>query len=85
MASELQDELADFHRFVAEQLDNGGARPSPEECLDMWRAVHPSPEELDESVASVKRALDQANRGEGKSLEEFDRDFRKKHDLPQDA
>ncbi len=51
----------------------------------MWRAQHPSPEEIDESVASVKRALDQANRGEGKSLEEFDRDFRKKHDLPQDA
>jgi hypothetical protein len=31
------------------------------------------------SVASVRRALDQAERGEGKSLADFDRDFRAIH------
>ncbi len=85
MASELQDELAAFHRFIGEQLDNSGARPSPEVCLAMWRGQHPSPDELEESVAAVKRALDQADRGEGKTLEEFDHDFRNKHGIPQDG
>ena len=85
MASEIQDELAAFHRFVGEQLDNGGSRPSPEECLEIWRALHPSSEELEESVAAVKRAFDQAKRGEGKPLETFDRDFRTKHGISQDA
>ena len=85
MASELQDELTAFHRFVGEQVTIVGARPSPEECLEMWRVLHPSPEELKESVAAVKRALDQADRGEGKTLQEFDRDFRNKYGIPQDA
>jgi hypothetical protein len=85
MAAELQDELTAFHQFVGEQLDNGGTKPSPEECLEMWRALHPSREELEDSVAAVNRALGQADRGEGKPLEQFDRDFRKKHGIAQDA
>ena len=71
-------ELAMFHRFVGEQLA-GGVDWTPEECVRLWRAEQPSPEELDDSVASVRRALDQAERGEGKSLADFDRDFRAIH------
>jgi hypothetical protein len=85
MASELQNELAAFHRFVGEQLGNCGDQPSPEECLQLWRAQHPSPSERDATVTAVKRALDQADRGEGKNLEQFDRDFRDKHGIPRDA
>ena len=85
MTSDMQHELAAFHHFVGEQLENSVERPTPEECLEMWRASHPSPEELEDSVVAVTRALDEADRGEGKTLEEFDRDFREKHGIPQDA
>ncbi len=71
-------ELAMFHRFLGEQLADG-AQWTPEECLLAWRAEQLSPEELDNSVASVRRALDQAERGEGKTLADFDRDFCVKH------
>lgn len=85
MAQDITSELADFHQFVASQLDNGGAGLSPEECLELWRAERPSSEELQDSVAAVKRALEQADRGEGKSLDEFDRDFRARHNITQDV
>ena len=85
MASEIQDDLQAFHRFVGEQLANGGASFSPEECLELWRAEHPTPADLADSVASVQRALEEADRGEGIPLEDFDREFRRKHDISQDG
>lgn len=77
MSTKASD-LNEFHRFVGEQLDQG-SELTPEDCLDLWRANHPSPEELKESVAAVKRALAQVDRGEGITLAEFDRRFRAKH------
>ena len=76
--SDIRSDLATFHRFIAEQLA-GGADLTPEECLRAWRAEHPAPEELQDSVAAIERALDQAARGEGKPLDHFDRDFRNRH------
>lgn len=76
-------DLEMFHRFVAEQLSLG-VELTPEDCLDIWRANHPSLEELAESVAAVVRALEQARRGEGTPLEEFDRRFRAEHGIPAD-
>lgn len=82
MALDTKSELAEFHAFLGERLKNGGSRLSPEEALEEWRTVRPSPEELQESVAAVRRALEQAERGEGVSLEDFDRQFRQRHNLP---
>ena len=76
--SDIPSELAAFHRFIEEQLA-GGAELTPEECLRVWRVEHPNDEELEESVAAVERALAQTERGEGKRLGDFDRDFRARH------
>ena len=84
MASEIQNELAAFHQFVGQQLA-ADAPLSPEACLQQWRALHPAGSELHRSVAAVKRAIEQADSGEGRLLEVFDREFRNKHGLPQDA
>ena len=73
-------ELETFHRFIGQQLVDG-TELSPEECLRVWRVEHPTADELNKSVAAVKRALAQAQRGEGKKLDDFDRDFRARHDL----
>ncbi len=78
--SNVSGELATFHRFIGEQLAEG-AELTPEECLRVWRVEHPSSRELDESVAAVRRALAQAEQGEGKRLEDFDRDFRARHGI----
>lgn len=69
-------ELAQFHQFVAQQLAHGDPALTPEECLDDWRAMHPSAKELGASKDAIERGLEQARRGEGKPLSEFAQEFR---------
>ena len=83
MPSQPTEELREFHRFVGEKLSNGGGNLSPEEALEEWRRLHPDESALDEDTAAVQQALaDLANGRPALSLEEFDRDFRKRHQLP---
>ncbi len=74
--STIPTELERFHRFIAERLAESGNELTPEDCLDIWRANHPSPEELAESVAAIQEGLEQARRGEGVPLDDFIRSFR---------
>lgn len=85
MTPQTTSELDSFHHFIGEKLGNGGAALTPEECLELWRAEHPTDAELDASVAAVGRALEQAQRGEGKSLDTFAETLRRKHNLPRDV
>lgn len=80
MRPETNPELADFHAYLGQRL-NSGDNVSPEEALGEWRMLQPAPEDLHETLAAVGRALEQAERGEGVSLEEFDRQFRQRHNL----
>jgi hypothetical protein len=81
MATDTKNELESFQQFLHRHLSDSGDKLSPEECLQLWRAEHPTSRKFEESVAAVQRALQQAEVGEGVSLEEFDREFRKKHNL----
>jgi hypothetical protein len=83
MNAQLQNELREFHHFLGEKLNNGGAGLSPEEALDEWRRMHPENDASDEDVAAVQEALDDIAAGDkGMLFDEFDRDFRKRHNLP---
>ena len=84
MAISFETDLPEFLEFAQTQLENRGCRLTPEEVLDLWRTVHPTSDELSDSATSVQRALDQADRGEGDSWEDFDRAFRARHQLPAD-
>lgn len=77
-------DLAEFHRFVAEQLASHGPTLSPEECLDAWRSEHPMPEEFAESIAAIQRGHEQMQAGQGVSWDEFDRAFRHEMGLSSD-
>jgi hypothetical protein len=57
------EEIADFQRFAVEQLRNGGAGLSLEQLLDQWRAEHPTPEELRDSLAALERGLEDIRAG----------------------
>jgi hypothetical protein len=77
------NDLRDFHEFLGEKLSNGGAELSPEEALDEWRARHPESHGFADEVAAVKEALDDmANGDAGMPFDEFDREFRRRHQLP---
>jgi hypothetical protein len=76
-------ELAQFHQFLAEKLADGGSQLSPEEVLREWRAVHPSSDLLADDYEAVRRALDEMEAGDtGTPFDDFDRQFRAKHNLP---
>ena len=83
MNTQSLDDLRDFHRFVGEKVNNGGASLSPEEVLDEWRILHPGPEAVEEDIAAIQEAIDDMENGDtGISFAEFDLDFRARHNLP---
>jgi hypothetical protein len=83
VATSLSNELAQFHRFVADKLAKGEASLSPEAAVDQWREMHPASDDLAEDVAAVKEALaDMAAGDVGISLDTFDQEFRAKYGLP---
>ena len=84
MATHLPGELDAFGRFIVEQIDQGRSDLSPEECLELWRAEHPSPEELNESTAVLKQAIADMEAGDrGRPAREVIDDLRRKHNLSQ--
>jgi hypothetical protein len=83
MSAPAIDELREFQRFLSEKLSDGRIQWSPEEALDEWRRLHPDSHAADEEVAAIQEALTAlANGDQGIPFEEFDRDFRKRHNLP---
>ena len=82
MAAHPTHELESFHRFLGEQLANGGSSLTPEECLEPWRAENPVGEELRASVQAIQEALADMEAGDtGQLLEPFLAEFRQRNNL----
>jgi hypothetical protein len=82
MPGPVLDELRAFHRFLSEKLSSQDVL-SPEEALDEWRRLHPDDQALEDDVAAIRQALDDmANGDRGTLFDQFDRDFRNRHNLP---
>lgn len=83
MSAQPSNELREFHRYVGERIELGATAPSPEDVLAEWRALHPDPEAADEELEAIQEAIDDLEAGdEGIPFEEFDRQFRVRHQLP---
>ncbi len=83
MPAQVIDGLRDFHHFLSEKLSAGRIDCSPEEALDEWRRLHPDSQASNEDVAAIQEALtEMADDDRGIPFAEFDRDFRKRHNLP---
>jgi hypothetical protein len=83
MSLSVAEELREFHRFVGAKLNDSEVAVSPEEALDEWRRLHAASGTANEDLAAIRESLDDlANGDRGVPFEEFDRDFRKRHNLP---
>lgn len=83
MDTDTRTDLEAFRHFLDEQVRNGGRSLSPEDCLELWRAQHPTPDELEESVRAVKGALADMEAGDrGRPLADVVDEIRRKHNLP---
>ena len=82
----MQDTTSDlqqFHTYVGQQLGNGSANLSPEECLELWRVDHPRSDDFEQSLAAVNESLAELARGKrGRPASEHIEELRKKHQLP---
>jgi hypothetical protein len=81
MSKGSNPELIEFQEFIMTQIQSGDSPESPEECLTRYRALHPSDEELAESIVAIETALEQKAQGAGKSLETFAHDFRHRNSI----
>jgi hypothetical protein len=82
MSSIPSNELRRFQVFLNEKLDSGHSDLRPEDVLNEWRDQNPDPDEFEEEVAAIQAALtDVANGDHGISFAEFDRDFRREHNI----
>ncbi|HYV36688.1 MAG TPA: hypothetical protein VE988_13355, partial [Gemmataceae bacterium] len=64
MNTQTPNELHDFHHFVGEKVNNGGASLSPEEVLDEWRSLHPDPDAFEGDTAAIQEAIDDMENGD---------------------
>lgn len=81
MATNTAKQLKNFHRFIGDQLQNGGPTMSPEECLTLWRVE----QERADTLAGIQEGLDDLKAGRVRPIEAFDTEFRRKHNIPQDS
>jgi hypothetical protein len=76
-------ELEQFRQFLDEQMDNGGARLSPEEALDLFRSKHPFSEELAATRIAIQEAIAEMEAGDrGRPARDVIREARQKHGIP---
>ena len=56
---------------------------SQDDILDEWRIPHSAPEADEEDLAAIQEVIDDMENGDtGIPFDEFDRDFRSRHNLP---
>ena len=72
-------EIRGFTDFARRKLNNGGA-DSLEDCLQQWRGMQNDTE----TVASIRRGLDQANAGQTRPFHEVDADIQEKYGFSTD-
>ena len=77
-----RDELERFHKFSLELIQRGEIDWTWRDLLDAWRRQDPdSPERLAD-LAAIREAIADMEAGEvGRPFEEFDREFRRQHNI----
>ena len=73
-----QSDLDSFHSFASRELTNGGRAHSLEDLLQEWRCKQ---EEV-ETIASIRRGIDDAEAGRVQSLADVDASIRAELGFP---
>jgi hypothetical protein len=64
MVSSSANDLSAFHEFVAGQISSNSDLNSPEDCLVMWRTMHPNPKEFSGCVEILKSSIQDMEAGD---------------------
>jgi hypothetical protein len=74
-------ELEMFHQFQEDLLEQGHRDLAPEEVLSLWQTCR---DDYAETVRAIQEGLDDVAAGRVQPLDEFQREFRAKHNIPPD-
>ena len=74
----IHQEVDSFAEFVKQKVPSQDARPSLEECLRLWREE----QELEETIAAIKRSEKDFAEGRFMSIEEAGRRIRENLGCP---
>ena len=66
MATNLQNELESFHRFLGDKLQNGASGLSPEQAVEGFRAYQ---RDLERFKQDTQQSLEESARGESSPLD----------------
>lgn len=78
MATETQNDLADFYQFLGHQVADPCVSLSPEQAVAQWR--HRQAE-----VAAIREGLEAIDTGRTKPLADHLREFNERYPLAEDA
>lgn len=82
MSTRSPTEFERYHQFQEGLLAQGRKDLSPEEVLRLWRTQN---QEYADTVDAIREGLEDVEAGRVQSFEQFDREFRRQHDIPNDA
>ncbi|HEY2880997.1 MAG TPA: hypothetical protein VGJ15_01155 [Pirellulales bacterium] len=86
MSIETENELLNFYAFIGQQIELKQGNMSPEDALDRWRDDHPVEEEDEDTIEALKEAIADYEAGDrGIPLEQFQKEFRRRHNLGGDS
>jgi hypothetical protein len=83
MPAERGDDLKAFRDFVDGQLANGGAKLTPEDCLELWIVENLCPAERQARLADIRQGLEDLDAGRTRSARESLAEFWLKYNLPE--
>ena len=81
MAIERANDARAFRDFLDANL-GGDESLTLYEYLDLWDFENSTNEAKEETLRAIQQGLADADAGRSKPLDEFDREFRRKHGLP---
>ena len=77
-----ETELADFSRFLTEQLSSGETDITPEQALELWRTIQREREDANEGI---RRGLEDVRAGRGDPLDQYVSGFKKANNITDDG
>jgi predicted transcriptional regulator len=81
MPTDRREDLHAFRAFIDAHLADVGATLTPAEALALWEIQNPTDLEREETLTAIRQGLEDADEGRVRPIEEFDRDFRRRHGL----
>jgi hypothetical protein len=82
VATERVNDARAFRDFLDANLGGGDQNLTLYEYLDLWDFENSPNEAKEETLRAIQQGLADADAGRSKPLDEFDREFRRKHGLP---